>query len=191
MTDDEKPRRKKITIRRRPPPPTQGPPGERGLAGAPGKAGLDGERGDRGPSGPSGERGGVGPKAEPGAKKFTDLDDTPGQLVPGQFVRANASGTKLELVAPPKSAVIMGGGGRGAPGPAGPPGADGGESVPQSATLTRDENDAVASVTVEGKATWTITRVNGRIASLTDGAYNVDVDRDEDGAIEGVTATEL
>jgi hypothetical protein len=192
MTDDEKPRRKKITIRLRPPPPTQGPPGERGLAGAPGKAGLDGERGDRGPSGPSGERGGVGPKGAAGAKKFTDLDDTPGQLVPGQFVRANASGTKLELVAPPKSeTVIMGGGSRGAPGPAGPPGADGGESVPQSAVLTRDENDAVATVTSEGKATWVITRVGGRIASLSDGIHDVAVDRDGDGAIEGVTATEL
>jgi hypothetical protein len=112
-------------------------------------------------------------------------------LVPGQFVRANASGTKLELVDPPKSAVIMGGGSRGAPGPAGPPGADGGESVPQSAVLTRDENDAVATVTSEGKATWVITRVGGRIASLSDGIHDVAVDRDGDGAIEGVTATEL
>jgi hypothetical protein len=113
-------------------------------------------------------------------------------LVPGQFVRANASGTKLELVAPPKSAVIMGGGGRGAPGPAGPPGADGGESVPQSATLTRDENGAVASVTVEGESAWVVSRnPDGSVASLTNGDHDVAVDRDEAGIVTGVTATEL
>jgi hypothetical protein len=64
--------------------------------------------------------------------------------------------------------------------------------VPQSATLTRDENGSVQSVTVEGEAAWVITRdAGGRIASLTDGAYNVSVDRDETGAVEGVTSTEL
>ena len=50
---------------------------------------------------------------------------------------------------------------------------------------------AVATVTSEGKATWVITRVGGRIASLSDGIHDVAVDRDGDGAIEGVTATEL
>ena len=188
MTDEKK-RRARVIFMKRPQTPIEGPEGKQG---EPGLDGKDGHRGHPGIEGKAGERGAAGSKGAAGAKKFTDLTDTPGQLVPGQFVRANATGTKLELVPPPKSeTVFMGGGGRGAPGPAGPPGADGGESVPKSATLARDENGNVESVTVEGKATWTITRVNGRIASLTDGAYDVAVDRDEDGAIEGVTSTEL
>ena len=55
---------------------------------------------------------------------------------------------------------------RGREGPAGPAG---GESVPRSATLTRDANGSVASVTVEGEDTWTISRnADLSVASLTD-----------------------
>ena len=83
-------------------------------------------------------------------------------------------------------------GGGGTRGPPGPPGADGGESVPQSATLTRDANGAVASVTVEGKAAWIITRDNdGSIVSLSDGDHNVDIDRDEAGVVTGTTVSEV
>lgn len=67
--------------------------------------------------------------------------------------------------------------------------------IPQSATLTRDENGAVETVTsigidlVEGD-TWTISRnPNQSVASLTDTVYLVTVDRDGGGIITGVTAT--
>jgi len=64
--------------------------------------------------------------------------------------------------------------------------------VPQSATLTRDVNGAVETVTVVGGATWTISRnPDTSVASLTDTVYLVAVDRDGDGIITGVTATEL
>ena len=62
--------------------------------------------------------------------------------------------------------------------------------VPQSATLTRDGNGAVETVTVTGGATWTISRnPNQSVASLTDTVYLVTVDRDGGGIITGVTAT--
>ena len=62
--------------------------------------------------------------------------------------------------------------------------------VPQSATLTRDGNGAVETVTVIGGATWTISRnPNESVASLTDTVYLVTVDRDGGGIITGVTAT--
>jgi hypothetical protein len=184
-------KKNKITFKlRRPQTPVEGPEGPQG---APGVDGQDGGRGERGPQGPAGERGAAGPKGAPGARKFTELTDAPSELTPLKYVRSNAAGTKLELVPAPKSeTVIMGGGGmRGAPGPAGPPGTSH-EHVPRSATLTRDENGSVASVTVEGESAWTITRnPDGSVASLTNGDHNVAVDRDEDGAVEGVTATEL
>jgi hypothetical protein len=50
----------------------------------------------------------------------------------------------------------------------------------------------VETVTVEGEDTWTISRnPGGSVAGLTNGTHNVAVDRDETGAVEGVTATEL
>jgi len=80
--------------------------------------------------------------------------------------------------------------GAGAVGPAGPPGADGGASVPKSATLTRDGNGSVQSVTVEGENTWTISRnPSGSVASLTDTVYSVAVDRDGDEIVTGITVT--
>jgi hypothetical protein len=65
-------------------------------------------------------------------------------------------------------------------------------AFPNSATLTRDSNGAVETVTVTGGPTWTISRnPNNSVASLTDTAYLVEVDRDGSGIITGVTATEL
>jgi len=62
--------------------------------------------------------------------------------------------------------------------------------VPQSATLTRDGNGAVETVTIVGGATWTISRnPNQSVASLTDTVYLVAVDRDGNGIITGVTAS--
>jgi len=62
--------------------------------------------------------------------------------------------------------------------------------VPQSATLTRDGNGSVETVTIVGGATWTISRnPNQSVASLTDTVYLVTVDRDGGGIITGVTAT--
>ena len=62
--------------------------------------------------------------------------------------------------------------------------------VPQSATLTRDVNGGVETVTIVGGATWTISRnPNDSVASLTDTVYLVTVDRDGGGIITGVTAT--
>jgi hypothetical protein len=61
--------------------------------------------------------------------------------------------------------------------------------VPQSATLTRDGNGAVETVTVTGGATWTISRnPDTSVASLTDTVYLVTVNRDGGGIITGVTA---
>jgi hypothetical protein len=45
---------------------------------------------------------------------------------------------------------------------------------------------------VEGENTWTISRnPNSSVASLTDTVYLVEVDRDGNGIVTGVTATEL
>lgn len=64
------------------------------------------------------------------------------------------------------------------------------KSVPKSATLTRDGNKAVASVTVVGEATWTISRGSqGEVASLTNGFYLVTVNRDVDDLVTGITVT--
>lgn len=64
--------------------------------------------------------------------------------------------------------------------------------VPQSATLARDVDGNVESVSIVGGATWTISRnANGSVASLTDTVYSVAVDRDGNGIVTGVTATEL
>jgi hypothetical protein len=188
MTDEKKPRRK-IVFRKRPPVPIEGPIGPRG---ADGTDGTDGTDGLHGADGKEGQRGGVGPTGPPGAKKFTDLTDAPSELTPLQFVATNASGTKLELVPPPRTVVGGGGGGmRGAVGPKGDPGLDAGESVPKSASLTRDPNGSVQSVTVEGEAAWVISRnPDGSVAGLTNGTHDVAVDRDEDGAVSGTTVTE-
>lgn len=64
--------------------------------------------------------------------------------------------------------------------------------VPQSATLARDASGNVESVSIVGGATWSISRnANGSVASLTDTIYSVAVDRDANGIVTGVTATEL
>lgn len=62
--------------------------------------------------------------------------------------------------------------------------------APKSATLTRDGLGQVETVTVEGEATWVLSRnPNESVASLTDGTYNVAVDRDGEGVVTGVTVT--
>lgn len=97
-------------------------------------------------------------------KRFTDLTDTPNTKVGGalKLVRVNTGETDLEW------------------------------SIPNSATLTRDGNGAVETVTVTGGSTWTISRnADNSVASLTDTVYLVEVDRDGSGIITGVTATEL
>jgi len=64
--------------------------------------------------------------------------------------------------------------------------------VPKSATLTRDTNGAVATVTVEGEDTWTLTRnLDGSVSGLSDTNYSVEVNRDGNGIVTGVTATQL
>jgi hypothetical protein len=66
------------------------------------------------------------------------------------------------------------------------------EHVPQSATLTRDSNGAVQSVTVEGESAWVIDRnPDGSVAGLSNAVHDVAVDRDEDDVVEGITVTEL
>jgi hypothetical protein len=105
-------------------------------------------------------------------KRFTDQTDTPntktGEAL--KIVRVNAGETALEFVDAGSGHI----------------------HVPQSATLTRDSNGSVETVTVEGENTWTISRnPNSSVASLTDTVYLVEVDRDGSGIVTGVTATEL
>jgi hypothetical protein len=95
-------------------------------------------------------------------KRFTDQTDTPNTKVGGalKLVRVNVGETDLEY------------------------------AFPNSATLTRDGNGAVETVTVTGGSTWTISRnPNESVASLTDTVYLVEVDRDGNGVITGVTAS--
>jgi YD repeat-containing protein len=79
----------------------------------------------------------------------------------------------------------------GGAGPAGPQGPAGQSPVPVSTSLTRDANGRVASVALEGGATWSVTRnANGSVASLSDSSTTVDVDRDAGGVVSGTTVTE-
>jgi len=97
-------------------------------------------------------------------KRFVDQTDTPNVYTGAglKLVRVNAAATDLEW------------------------------AIPNSATLTRDGNGAVESVSIVGGATWTISRnADLSVASLTDTVYLVEVDRDGDGIVTGVTATEL
>jgi hypothetical protein len=105
-------------------------------------------------------------------KRFTDQTDTPNTKAGGalKLVRVNAGETALEFVDAGSGHV----------------------HVPQSATLARDVNGNVESVSIVGGATWTISRnPNSSVASLTDTVYLVEVDRDGSGIVTGVTATEL
>lgn len=64
--------------------------------------------------------------------------------------------------------------------------------APQSATLTRDGNGAVQSVTVAGQQAWVLSRnPDDSVAGITNTVYQVDVDRDGNGVVTGVTATKL
>ena len=100
-------------------------------------------------------------------KRFTDQTDTPNNFTGSglKLVRVNSGATALEFTT-------------------------GAESAPQSATLTRDGNGSVETVTVVGENTWTISRnPSGSVASLTDTVYSVAVDRDGDGIVTGITVT--
>jgi hypothetical protein len=120
----------------------------------------------------------VGPKGDRGPRGFK------GDRGPGGF-----KGDKGEEGERGLQGWSGGGGGRG---PAGPPGPPGGSGVPQSATLTRDSNGAVQSVTVEGESAWVIDRnPDGSVAGLSNAVHDVAVDRDEDDVVEGITVTEL
>jgi hypothetical protein len=135
----------------------------------------------------------VGAKGDPG-KDSKDGED--GKSAYELWLEDGNEGTKRDYLRSLKGLQGIQGfpgypGGGGARGPAGPPGPSH-EHVPQSATLTRDGNGAVQSVTVEGESAWVISRnPDGSVASLTNGDHDVAVDRDEDDAIEGVTSTEL
>jgi len=76
-------------------------------------------------------------------------------------------------------------GGRGPRGPAGEP------PAPASSTITRDVDDAVATVAVEGRPTVTVNRdANGRVTSITSTERTVTIDRDAEGLVEGTTVEE-
>ena len=153
-----------------------------------GTRGTSGRRGAKGEPGPKGDKGTAGTRGAKGA---------PGRSAFQVWLDAGNEGTKKDFLESLKGKQGQRGkiGYPGEPGPRGregPAGPAGGESVPRSATLTRDANGSVASVTVEGEDTWTISRnVDLSVASLTDTVHLVEVDRDVDGIVTGVTATEL
>jgi hypothetical protein len=137
----------------------------------------DGKDGAPGPKGPKGDRG------------------TPGENAYQVWLDEGHEGTKKDFLASLKGKRGPTGypGAPGSAGIRGPVGADGGDSAPRSATLTRDSNGRVLSVSVEGApAPWVISRnPSGSVASMTDTIHSVEVDRDEDEIVTGVTATEL
>lgn len=63
---------------------------------------------------------------------------------------------------------------------------------PKDATITRDGNNRILTVTASGEATWTISRnANQRVSSINNGIYNVTVNRDGNGRVTGVTSVKL
>jgi len=138
--------------------------GERGPEGPPGPPGKKGARGERGKVGPAGERGKPGPQGERGKR---------GQRGPRGWAGVSVIGPKGE---------------QGPPGPPGEPGS----SVPVDASLTRDAGGAVATVTVAGSPTWTITRdANGRVQGIANAEHDVTISRDGNGAVSGIDAEEI
>jgi hypothetical protein len=159
-----------------------------GTRGTSGRRGAKGEPGPKGPKGDTGNKGTAGARGSKGA---------PGKSAYQVWLDGGNEGTKKDFLESLKGKKGQRGkiGYPGEPGPAGregPAGPAGGESVPRSATLTRDANGSVETVTVEGEDTWTISRnADLSVASLTDTVHLVEVDRDGDGIVTGVTATEL
>jgi hypothetical protein len=135
-----------------------------------------------GPKGPKGAKGAKGDKGAPGESAYRAWLDEGHEGTRSDFLES-LEGKRGRVGYP---------GEPGSTGAQGPAGADGGESVPQSATLTRDSNGAVETVTVAAEPTWTIVRgPDGRVQSLSNSVHSVEVDRDGDGRVEGITATEL
>jgi uncharacterized protein RhaS with RHS repeats len=63
--------------------------------------------------------------------------------------------------------------------------------APASSTITRDADDAVQTVSVEGRPTVTINRgPDGRITSITSSERTVTIDKDVDGLVVGTTVRE-
>jgi hypothetical protein len=57
--------------------------------------------------------------------------------------------------------------------------------------ITRDVDDAVETVAVEGRAAATVNRgPDGRVTSITSTERTVTIDRDVDGLVEGTTVEE-
>jgi len=148
-----------------------------------------GPKGEPGPPGPKGDTGARGTSGARGAK------GTKGKSAYQVWLDEGNEGTEKAFLASLKGKKGERGktGYPGEPGPAGrqgPPG-EPASSDPQSATLTRDANGSVASVTVEGESAWVISRnPDGRVASLTNGIHDVAVDRAADGSVSGTSVTE-
>ena len=146
----------------------KGPPGEAGPEGEPGPKGPPGPKGDRGLKGSRGKPGERGPQGDPGPK---GEKGTRGPKGPRGYDGVSVVGPK---------------------GPPGPQGEPGTAPVPASATLTRNPDGSVASVSVEGGSTYTVARnPNGSVAAIDNPQRNVTVDRDGEGVVTGVTVTEL
>jgi hypothetical protein len=147
---------------------TDGEPGADGEPGPQGPPGPPGPKGDRGLKGSRGKPGERGPQGEPGPK--------------GDKGQRGARGPRGS-----DGVSVIGG-----TGPQGPPGPQGEPPTPASATLTRNPDGSVASVSVEGGTTYTVARnPDGSVAAIDNPQRNVTVDRDGEGTVTGVTVTEL
>jgi YD repeat-containing protein len=130
-------------------------------------------------------------------ERFTELRDTPPSYEKqgGKFARVSLEEDQIEFVDPPVRTLSVGGGSAGPPGPVGPVGPEGpagADSVPKSATITRDSRGRIQSVTLEGEETKALARdADGRVSSISDSSTTVDIDRDEAGILTGTTVTEL
>lgn len=174
-----------------------GPRGFRGEAGPKGRDGADGPQGKRGPRGPKGDKGDPGKDGRDGERGPPGKDGAQGLSEYDLWLQDGNKGTLREFL---KSRVV-----RDNPRVLGMLGGSGGggraavselrneieaAAAPKSATLTRDGNGAVETVTVEGEATWTLSRnPDESVSSLDNGTYNVAVDRDGNGAVTGITVT--
>jgi len=164
----------KITFRRGLEKPKPGPPGAKGDSGAAGPRGAKGDRGAPGSTGAQGEKG----------------DD--GRSAYEVWLAKGNTGTERAFLKSLKGKEGKKGrmGAGGSDGPRGAPGPPGEAPAPVSTALTRDAEDRVATITPEGRPTWTISRnPDGSVASITDGETDVAVDRDAEDRVEGITVT--
>ena len=149
--------------------------------------GDPGPRGDRGPKGDKGDRGPKGDRGDPGEKG----DD--GRSAYETWLSKGNTGSERAFL---KSLKGKKGdkGNRGYPGSdgaRGPRGLPGEAPAPADSTITRDANDAVQTVAVEGRAPVTINRdADGRVTSITSTERTVTIDRDVEDRVSGTTVTE-